>query len=54
MISLRASSKPPPLDDQEVVCAMRFAAARALSLVIPILDLFQCSIFELFTGMFSE
>jgi hypothetical protein len=34
MISCSQKS-PPPLDDQEIVCIMRFAAARALSLVMP-------------------
>ena len=30
-----ALKKPPALDEQEIVCTMRFAAARALSLVMP-------------------
>jgi hypothetical protein len=34
LISVPASKKIPPLDDQEIVCTMRFAAARALSEVI--------------------
>jgi hypothetical protein len=41
MISCAPPQKPPSLDDQEIVCIMRFAAARALSLVIPALAVFS-------------
>jgi hypothetical protein len=33
MISCPPPQKPPSLDDQEIVCIMRFAAAQALSQV---------------------
>jgi hypothetical protein len=40
-----ALKKPPALDEQEIVCTMRFAAARALSLVMPAPAFFVLSAF---------